>query len=362
VNPPLRLLDVARRTLRTEHYSPRTEESYLGWIVRYIRFHGRQHPRDLSAKDVEHFLSHLANEAHVAAATQNQALAALLFLYGKVLGTALPWLDNLVRVQRPARLPTVLDRTEVAALLHQLPPLTNLVSSLLYGSGLRLLECLQLRIKDLDFARATLTVREGKGDRDRQTLLPAPLHSRLRRHLERVHRQHTADLAAGAGYVALPHALARKYVNADREWLWQWVFPATRTYIHAETGKVRRHHLHETVVQKDMHIAVRLARLTKLATPHTLRHSFATHLLEDGYDIRTIQKLLGHRDVRTTMIYTHVLGRGPQGVRSPLEGLDGGGAAGGAGHTTNSGAKGAEDVDVEREGGGAVEGPVGEWE
>ncbi|MEO6596742.1 MAG: integron integrase [Planctomycetota bacterium] len=332
MSQPAKLLDVVRRTLRTNRYSRRTEEAYVGWIVRFLRFSDLRHPRDLAAPDVERFLCHLANEGRVAAATQNQALAALLFLYAKVLGTKLPWLDGLTRAYRPARLPTALSRPEVAVLLRCLPPLTNLVASLLYGSGLRLLESLQLRIKDLDFARSTITVREGKGDRDRHTLFPAPLHARLRKHLEYVHRQWCADVAAGAGFVALPHALDRKYVNADREWPWQWVFPATRTYCHAETGKIRRHHLHETVVQKEVHIAARVAGLAKNATPHTFRHSFATHLLEDGYDIRTIQKLLGHRDVRTTMIYTHVLGRGPQGVRSPLEGLlDGGGALDGPG-------------------------------
>ena len=319
-----------RRELRTAHYSPRTEEAYVAWIERFVRFAGLRHPRELGACEVQRFLEHLAVDGGVAAATQNQALAALLFLYARVLDVKLPWLDGLVRAPRSPRLPTVLSRTEVASLLRHLPPVTNLVASLLYGSGLRLLECLQLRIKDLDFPRATILLREGKGDRDRACLFPAPLHARLRRHFADVRRQWEADVAAGAGHVALPHALDRKYVNADREWPWQWVFPATRTYRHAESGKVRRHHLHESVVQKDVHLAVRVAGIDKPATPHTLRHSFATHLLEDGYDIRTIQKLLGHRDVRTTMIYTHVLGRGPQGVRSPLEGLLGGGDGGGS--------------------------------
>ena len=317
-----------RGELRTGHYSPRTEEAYVGWILRFVRFAGLRHPRELGAAEVQRFLEHLAIEGRVAAATQNQALAALLFLYGRVLGVKLPWLDGLVRAPRPPRLPTVLSRTEVAQLLRHLPPVTNLVASLLYGSGLRLLECLQLRIKDLDFPRATILLREGKGDRDRACLLPATLHARLRRHLTHVRRQWEADVADGAGHVALPPALDRKYVNADREWPWQWVFPATRTHVCVDSGKARRHHLHESVVQKDVHVAVRIAGIPKPATPHTLRHSFATHLLEDGYDIRTIQKLLGHRDVRTTMIYTHVLGRGPQGVKSPLEGLVDGGERG----------------------------------
>jgi len=325
------LLDVVRSTCRVHHYSPRTEEAYLHWIVRYLRFHDLRHPRDLGPDDAVRFLSHLATDRHVAAATQNQALAALLFLYQKVLGISLPWLDDLVRADRPARLPTVLSRPEAATLLRHLPHPTNLVAGLLYGSGLRLLEALRLRIKDVDFARRSLIVREGKGDKDRATLLPEPLIADLQRHLATVRRQHDADLAAGAGCVELPHALDRKLPHAAREWSWQWVFPATRIYIHPETRERRRHHLHETVIQRAVHTAAAVAHLAKRVSCHTLRHSFATHLLEDGYDIRTIQKLLGHRDVRTTMIYTHVLNRGPHGVRSPLEGMgfSGGGAADG---------------------------------
>ncbi|MEZ6037409.1 MAG: integron integrase [Planctomycetota bacterium] len=314
-------MDVVRERLRREHKSRRTEEAYCGWIERFIRFSGMRHPRDLGGEEVERFLNHLANQGRVAAATQSQALCALLFLYRKVLGVDLPWLDGLERVRRPRRLPSVMSRAEVRLLLQQMPPLTGLIARLLYGAGLRLLEGLQLRIKDLDFDRSCITVRQGKGDRDRQALLPTQLHAPLRRQVELVRAQHEADLRAGAGFVELPGALATKLRTADREWPWQWVFPATRTYLHPESGKVRRHHLHESVVQRDVTAAARLAGLPKRVTPHTLRHSFATHLLEDGYDIRTIQTLLGHRDVRTTMIYTHLVARGPMGVKSPLDGL-----------------------------------------
>jgi len=256
----------------------------------------------------------------VSASTQNQALAALLFLYGPVLGVELPWLDGLVRAVRPERLPVVLSRDEGRAVLLARGT-SRLMAVLLYGAGLRLLECARLRVKDLDFAANQIVVRSGKGDRDRVTILPAVVRPALERQLARVRAQHERDRRAGAGWVELPHALARKYPNAGREWAWQWVFPATRTYTERTTGQRRRHHLHETVVQRAVHRAVREAGLTKPASCHTFRHSFATHLLEDGYDIRTVQKLLGHRDVRTTMIYTHVLNRGPAGVHSPLDGL-----------------------------------------
>jgi len=316
-----RLLDTVRDALRLRHYSRRTERAYLGWIRRYIVFHAKRHPAEMGAAEVSRFLSSLAVEGRVSASTQNQALAALLFLYGPVLGVELPWLDELVRAVRPERLPVVLSRDEVRAVLLVLRGTPRLMAVLLYGAGLRLLECARLRVKDLDFAANQIVVRSGKGDRDRVTLLPAVVRPALERQLARVRAQHERDLRAGAGWVELPHALARKYPNAGREWAWQWVFPATRTYTERTTSQRRRHHLHETVVQRAVYRAVREAGLTKPASCHTFRHSFATHLLEDGYDIRTVQELLGHRDVRTTMIYTHVLNRGPAGVRSPLDGL-----------------------------------------
>ena len=307
--------------MRSRHYSPRTEAAYRNWITRFVLHHGTRHPRDLGQAEVAQFLSHLAVHDKVAAATQNQALAALLFLYRHVLGTPLPWLDELVRAQVRVHLPVVLDRAEVAAVLAQLNGPSHLIGSLLYGSGLRLLEALRLRIKDVDLSRATITVRAGKGDKDRQTVLPAALRTALLTHRSSVELQHQRDLRQGAGYVELPNSLGHKLPNAAREWPWQWLFPAARTYVHPATGERRRHHFHETALQKAVHLAVLRARIDKRASCHTFRHSFATHLLEDGYDLRTIQKLLGHSDVRTTMIYTHVLNRGPHGVRSPLEGL-----------------------------------------
>ena len=316
-----RLLDTVRDALRLRHYSRRTERAYVGWIQRYILFHAKRHPAEMGATGVSRFLSSLAVEGRVSASTQNQALAALLFLYGPVLGVDLPWLDDLVRAVQPARLPVVLSRDEVRVVLLALRGMPRLMGVLLYGAGLRLLECARLRVKDIDFAAKQIVVRSGKGDRDRVTLLPAVVRPALERHLARVRAQHERDVRAGAGWVELPHALAQKYPNAGREWPWQWVFPATRTYIERTTGQRRRHHLHETVMQRAVHRAVREAGLTKPASCHTLRHSFATHLLEDGYDSRTVQELLGHRDVRTTMIYTHVLNQGPAGVRSPLDGL-----------------------------------------
>jgi len=316
------LLAQLRHALRLRHYSPRTEETYIRWVRRYVTFHERRHPAQLGRAEIVRFLSSLALDRKVGASTQNQALAAVLFLYRHVLGQSVGWLDDIVHAKRSTRLPVVLTREEVRAVLRWMPEgVPRLVATLLYGTGVRLLEGLELRVKDLDFAGNEILVRAGKGDRDRVTMLPAVLHDRLRRHLVDVRRQHERDLAEGAGWVILPYALATKYPNAGREWGWQWVFPATRGYVDAATGQRRRHHLHETVIQRTFREAVRASSVTKRASCHTLRHSFATHLLESGYDIRTVQELLGHRDVRTTMIYTHVLKRGGLGVRSPIDSL-----------------------------------------
>jgi integron integrase len=273
----------------------------------------------MGAAELTQFLSSLAVHGNVAASTQNQALSALLFLYRNVLEQDLPWLDGIVRAKTSERLPVVLTRDEVRAVLQQLEGPPRLMAVLLYGAGLRLLECARLRIKDLDFATNQIMVRAGKGDRDRVTMLPEAVKPALTRHLESVKRQHQVDLAHGAGWVELPWALGRKYPNAGGEWPWQWVFPAMRIYFHRETGQRRRHHLHESVLQRAVKEAVRRAGIAKHATCHTFRHSFATHLLEDNHDIRTVQELLGHRDVSTTQIYTHVLNRSPAGVRSPAD-------------------------------------------
>lgn len=315
---PPRLLDRVRAALRTRHYSPRTEEAYCGWIRRYIRFHDRRHPDTLGPEAVEHFLNHLAAR-RVSASTQNQALAAVLFLYAQVLLQPIEIGGEVVRAKRPHRIPVVLTITEVVALIERMNGVPRLMACILYGSGLRLLECAELRVKDLDLERCELRIRDGKGRKDRVTTLPRRLVEPLRDHLDEVQSNHRRDVALGAGWVALPDALDRKYPNAGREWPWQWVFPATRTYLEPESGQRRRHHLHETVLQRAVRYAAALAGLAKPVSPHTLRHSFATHLLEAGYDIRTIQELLGHRDVATTMLYTHVLNRGGLGVRSPFD-------------------------------------------
>jgi integron integrase len=317
------LLTQLRTAIRTRHYSPRTEEAYVQWVRRFIRFCRTRHPRELGAGDVTRFLSSLAVDAHVSASTQNQALAAIVFLYRDVLDMPVGRLNALVRAKRPARVPVVLTRDQVRKLFAQLQSrgAVALVVELLYGSGMRLLEALRLRVKDVDFGANEITVRGGKGDRDRRTMLPERLQAVLLRHLAEVHRQHERDVAAGAGWVALPGALGLKYPNAGREWGWQWVFPAGRAYTDPATHQRRRHHLHETVVQRAFKEALRASRIPKAASCHTLRHSFATHLLEAGYDIRTVQELLGHRSVETTMIYTHVLNRGGLGVKSPVDTL-----------------------------------------
>jgi len=315
--PPL-ILDQVRESLRARHYSGRTEKAYLGWIHRFLRFHGNRHPETMAEAEISAYLSSLAEEK-VSSSTQNQALAALLFLYQQVLSRELPWLGNLVHAKRPKAVPAVLSTQEVRLVLANLDGIPWLVGALLYGGGLRLLEALHLRVKDLDLDRREITVRRGKGQKDRRTVLPSTLVERLRSHLLAVKTQHDRDLAQSAGAVELPDALDRKYPNAPHEWIWQWVFPATRTYTEPTSHQVRRHHLHETVIQRAVRKAAIAAGITKPVSPHTLRHSFATHMLENGYDIRTIQELLGHRDVSTTMIYTHVLNRGACGVRSPLD-------------------------------------------
>ena len=318
VRPP-RLLDRVREANRLRHGSRSTEKSYIAWIRRYIVFHGKRHPAEMGAPEVAQFLSALAVEGKVAASTQNQALSALLFLYRYVLHQDLPWLEDVVRARRPKHLPVVLTRDEVKAVISKLDGTPRLMATLLYGSGLRVLECARLRVQDVDFAMNQIVVRDGKGAKDRVTVLPAVAKQPLTQHLLRVKRLHDRDVALGGGWVELPWALARKYPSAGREWPWQWVFPATRLYFDQATGQRRRHHLHETVLQRAVLKAVRQAQLPKHATPHTFRHSFATHLLEDGRDIRTVQELLGHNDVSTTMIYTHVLNRGPSGVTSPAD-------------------------------------------
>lgn len=314
------LLDNVRTTARLRHLSLRTEEAYLSTIKRYIFFHGKRHPLELGAEHIRAYLAHLAVEEKVAASTQNAALCALLFLYRDVLKINMPFVDGIERAQRPAKVPTVFSRDEVTRLLGGLDGQPWLMGSLLYGAGLRLMECLRLRVKDLDFGYRQLVVREGKGATDRVTILPAKLVQPLRQQLAIAEALHRRDLAEGFGEVYLPYALAEKYPKAASEWGWQWVFPAAARSIDPRSGIKRRHHLAEDILQRAVKGAIRGAGILKHGSCHTLRHSFATHLLEDGYDIRTVQELLGHKDVRTTMIYTHVLNRGGLAVRSPLDG------------------------------------------
>lgn len=313
-----KLLDQVRAKIRFKQYSIRTEQAYTDWIKRFILHFGKKHPREMGAAEIEQFLTHLAVQGQVAAATQNQARCALLFLYREVLDIELPWLDNVEQAKAPKRLPVVLNRDEIQAILSRLTGTHWLVASLLYGTGMRIMECLRLRVQTIDFKQNEIMIRDGKGFKDRVTMLPVSLASALQTHLVKVRELHQSDLAQGFGEVYMPQALERKYPNAAREWGWQYVFPAARLSTDPHTQSVRRHHVQEQAVQRAVKQAVRDAGLTKAATPHTFRHSFATHLLEAGYDIRTVQELLGHSDVSTTMIYTHVLNKGWPGRVKPV--------------------------------------------
>ncbi len=319
--PKPKLLTQVRDALRTRHYSRSTEQAYVHWTRRFIFYNGLRHPAEMGEVEINAFLTHLAVDKKVSASTQNQALSALLFLYRHVLGRDVGNLGDVVRAKRPKRLPVILTRDEVRAILAHAPPERSLVLRLLDGAGLRLMEGLCLRVKDLDFEQCQLTVRGGKGDRDRITMIPRALKTPLIEHLKRVRQIHARDLAAGWGRVVLPHALDRKYVNANVEWGWQWVFPQDHRWTNPQTQEQGRHHVDATLVQRAFRIALNASGVAKHATCHTLRHSFATHLLESGYDLRTIQELLGHKDLKTTMIYTHVLNRGTLGVKSPADDL-----------------------------------------
>jgi integron integrase len=320
-NTPPKLLDKVRDRIRVKHYSIRTEKLYLQWIKRFILFHGKRHPLEMGAMEVEAFLTHLAVEGRVSASTQNQALSALLFLYKEVLLIDLPWLENVVRAKQPQRLPSVLTRAEVSAVLTRMSGVYGLMAHLLYGTGMRLMECVRLRVKDVDFERGEIMIRDGKGAKDRVTMLPQSLAGVLQDHLRQRRTLFDDDSRLGKPSVYLPDALERKYPNAATEWAWQYLFPSGSFSIDPRSGVERRHHIDEKLLQRAMKKAVQASGITKLATPHTLRHSFATHLLDSGYDIRTVQELLGHKDVKTTMIYTHVLNKGGKGVVSPLDRL-----------------------------------------
>jgi len=317
--PKKKLLDQVRDIIRLKHYSIRTEKAYVNWIRRYILFHNKRHPKEMGSREIEDFLTHLAVDENVAASTQNQAFNALLFLYREVLNIQLDDSINAIRAKRPKRLPTVLTKEELHRIFDAMSGTYLLMAKLLYGSGLRLMECLRLRVKDIDFEQNQITVREGKGMKDRVTVLPESLKVLLKKHLNRVKMMHDSDLAKGYGHVYLPFALERKYPNANQEWIWQYVFPSKSLSKDPRSGKIRRHHLSESTLQKAVKKAVKLARINKPVSCHTFRHCFATHLLEDGYDIRTVQELLGHEDLNTTMIYTHVLNRGGLAVRSPID-------------------------------------------
>jgi integron integrase len=319
--PKIKLLDQVREAIRMRHYSYMTEKAYVGWIKRFIFFHNKRHPAEMGDAEIGRFLSSLATDSHVSASTQNQALNALLFLYRGVLGKDIGYIGGVVRAKSPHHLPVVLTRQEVKAVLSCLSGTEWIMAMLLYGAGLRLMECMRLRVKDIDFGINQITVRSGKGNKDRRTMLPASVKEPLRKHPGWVRKRYERDMELGFSGVSLPYALERKYPNAAKEWGWQWAFPASKPYVDRLTGAKKKHHLHESVVQKAVKDAVRKAGISKPAMCHTFRHSFATHLLEDGYDIRTVQELLGHRDVSTTMIYTHVLNRGGHGVYSPADRL-----------------------------------------
>ena len=318
---PPKLMDRMHDTLQSRHYSPRTEKAYCQWVKRYIRFHNIRHPDEMGETEINAFLTHLAVEEKVSSSTQNQALAALLFLYRYVLDRPLGDLGDVIRARKPRHVPVVMTPEEVSSVLNELDGEMRLMASMLYGSGLRLSECLRLRVQDLDFDRGEITVRNGKGAKDRVTMLPESLKEPLKKHLVGVRVTHRRDLADGWGRVEMPSALDRKYPNAPSEWRWQWVFPQQTRWKNAQTGEQGRHYLHETILQRAVKEAVRRSDVAKHVGCHTFRHSFATHLLQAGYDIRTIQELLGHKSVSTTMIYTHVLNKGGQGVRSPFDRL-----------------------------------------
>ncbi len=319
--PPPKLLDQVRDRIRVKHYSIRTETQYVQWVRRFVIYHGKRHPKEMGAPEVEAFLTHLAVEGRVAASTQNQALSALLFLYREVLGIKLPWLDDVVRAKTPQRLPVVLTRQEVTDVLARMSGVYDLLARLLYGTGMRLMECVRLRVKDVDFERAEIVVRDGKGAKDRITMLPQSLIAPLQAHLRGRRQLFEDDKVVGKAAVYMPNALDRKYPNAAVDWPWQYIFPSGSYSIDPRSGEERRHHLDEKLLQRAVKRAVLASGVAKLATPHTFRHSFATHLLMSGYDIRTVQELLGHSDVATTMIYTHVLNKGGRGVTSPLDAM-----------------------------------------
>lgn len=316
-----RLMSRIRSALRLKHYSPRTEKAYISWILRYIHFHDTKNPATMSEAEITSFLTYLAVEKKVSASTQNQAMAALIFLYRDVYRVNLPWLNSIVRAKPAKTLPVVLSKIEVRLLLDNLEGVSKLMAALLYGAGLRLSECCNLRVKDVDFYRTQLNIRRGKGGIDRAAVFPEGTKEKIRQQLNAVEKRHREDCANGAGWILLPEALERKYPNAGRELGWQWVFPGTRVHIEPKTGNGWRHHLHQSALQRAVKEAGKRANIYKRVTCHVLRHSFATHLLEDGIDINTIQRLMGHKDIRTTMKYIHVVDRGPLGVMSPLDRL-----------------------------------------